>query len=319
MEIYRKRKHDIIFDTFDHRHPWWACRGCKARGPELNKHDCTHPSTDQGMDDDEDKDEKPELNKHGDIYPMNDQEKDEDDDKDEHRNKRRKKSDKHQSVEDEDERKYGTVANKEARYRAKELQEIINQERIKTNIAAHQEDIHFTLPYPQDTLCNTTDEQTNHCFFEGKETRKKAMLKAKNVQMDKFRKKEIIQTKKRQESHNRDIEYKKEQDQAADQGLQDKEIAYRQKQEHLADHEHKDDTMEAINRESISVLNPSQTGIEAENQQKVLTHIKMYQNNIDEKVNNDKRTMENQDSKTKGIHFLFRQKTKDHWESSPGY
>ena len=150
------------------------------------------------MDDDEDKDEKPELNKHGDIYPMNDQEKDEDDDKDEHRNKRRRKSDKHQGVEDEDERKYGTFANKEARYRAKELQGIINQERIKTNIAAHQEDIHFTLPLPQDTLCNSTDEQTNHCFFEGKETRKKAMLKAKNVQMDKFRKKEIIQTKKRQ-------------------------------------------------------------------------------------------------------------------------
>ena len=68
--------------------------------------------------------------------------------------------------------------------------------------------------------------------------------------------------------------------------------------------------MEAINRESISVLNPSQTGIEAENQQKVLTHIKMYQNNIDEKVKNDKRTMENQDSKAKGIQSFFAKKQK---------
>eukprot|EP00972_Heterocapsa_arctica_P057197 8440027-Heterocapsa_arctica.AAC.1 len=30
-----------------------------------------------------------------------------------------------------------------------------------------------------------TDEQTNHCFFQGNETRKKAMLKAKQIQMNK--------------------------------------------------------------------------------------------------------------------------------------
>ena len=36
MDRYRKIKHDIIFDK------WWACRGCKAIGPELNKRDCTN-------------------------------------------------------------------------------------------------------------------------------------------------------------------------------------------------------------------------------------------------------------------------------------
>ena len=76
--------------------------------------------------------------------------------------------------------------------------------------------------------------------------------------------------------------------------------------------------MEAINRESISVLNPSQTGIEAENQQKVLIHIKMYQNNIDEKVNNDKDYGEPGLQDQRDPKF-FRQKAKDHWESSPGY
>eukprot|EP00972_Heterocapsa_arctica_P111464 16409772-Heterocapsa_arctica.AAC.1 len=48
MERYRKRKHDIIVDE------WWTCRGCKARGPESNKRDCTQPTEKQDEDTNED-------------------------------------------------------------------------------------------------------------------------------------------------------------------------------------------------------------------------------------------------------------------------
>eukprot|EP00972_Heterocapsa_arctica_P001280 187420-Heterocapsa_arctica.AAC.1 len=49
MERYKERKHDIIFDK------WWACKGCLAKGPELNKRDCFNPTKgeDQGTDDDD--------------------------------------------------------------------------------------------------------------------------------------------------------------------------------------------------------------------------------------------------------------------------
>eukprot|EP00972_Heterocapsa_arctica_P005581 824486-Heterocapsa_arctica.AAC.1 len=36
MKRYRTRNHDIIFDD------WWACINCKAKGPLLNKINCTH-------------------------------------------------------------------------------------------------------------------------------------------------------------------------------------------------------------------------------------------------------------------------------------
>eukprot|EP00972_Heterocapsa_arctica_P057181 8437569-Heterocapsa_arctica.AAC.1 len=37
IERYRKRKHTIIFEG------WWKCKGCHAKGPELNNRDCFNP------------------------------------------------------------------------------------------------------------------------------------------------------------------------------------------------------------------------------------------------------------------------------------
>eukprot|EP00972_Heterocapsa_arctica_P056061 8269326-Heterocapsa_arctica.AAC.1 len=36
MNRYRKRNHDIIFDG-EAGKDWWMCKGCRAKGPELNK------------------------------------------------------------------------------------------------------------------------------------------------------------------------------------------------------------------------------------------------------------------------------------------
>eukprot|EP00972_Heterocapsa_arctica_P058563 8638072-Heterocapsa_arctica.AAC.1 len=35
MEIFRNINHDIIFEE------WWTCKNCKAKGPLLNKRNCT--------------------------------------------------------------------------------------------------------------------------------------------------------------------------------------------------------------------------------------------------------------------------------------
>ena len=56
---------------------------------------------------------------------------------------------------------------------------------------AHQREIILEIPEVIETTM--TDEQTNHSFFQGKETRNKAMLKAKQVQMHKRNK--AIKTK----------------------------------------------------------------------------------------------------------------------------
>eukprot|EP00972_Heterocapsa_arctica_P112878 16434262-Heterocapsa_arctica.AAC.1 len=55
MERYRRRKHNIMFDG------WWSCKGCKARGPGLNKRDCASTIEHQ---EDETKDE----DEHGHIH-----------------------------------------------------------------------------------------------------------------------------------------------------------------------------------------------------------------------------------------------------------
>eukprot|EP00972_Heterocapsa_arctica_P058829 8670668-Heterocapsa_arctica.AAC.1 len=41
MERYIRRKHNAIFDG------WWSGKGCNARGPGLNKRDCTNPIDNQ--------------------------------------------------------------------------------------------------------------------------------------------------------------------------------------------------------------------------------------------------------------------------------
>eukprot|EP00972_Heterocapsa_arctica_P012629 1856561-Heterocapsa_arctica.AAC.1 len=45
MERYRKINHDIIFED------WWACKNCKAKGPTLNKRNCTQFTENKSNDD----------------------------------------------------------------------------------------------------------------------------------------------------------------------------------------------------------------------------------------------------------------------------
>ncbi len=145
---YKKRRHDICFDT------WWICGNCKAKGPEFNKRDCTNPCTNT------------------------------DENEEDHRHKRRRTQDYGHAEDNEEERKYGTIANRGSRHRAQEAQDLINK-RINDNIHAHQESTIFEIPVITDRTIDISDEQTNHSFFEGKETRKRAMLKAKQIQLGK--------------------------------------------------------------------------------------------------------------------------------------
>eukprot|EP00972_Heterocapsa_arctica_P004932 730764-Heterocapsa_arctica.AAC.1 len=59
------------------------------------------------------------------------------------------------------------MANKQARKRAEEKQGDINENKRRKNIAAHQEQTEFEIPL--------NDEQTNHSFFYGRQTKKNAM------------------------------------------------------------------------------------------------------------------------------------------------
>ncbi len=52
LERYRKIKHGIIFDG------WWSCKGCRARGPELNKRNCIRPIKKQEEDMNDDGEDK---------------------------------------------------------------------------------------------------------------------------------------------------------------------------------------------------------------------------------------------------------------------
>eukprot|EP00972_Heterocapsa_arctica_P030958 4552302-Heterocapsa_arctica.AAC.1 len=91
-----KKKHDIIFELpigATEGSPWWPCRGCKARGPELNKRDCTNP--------------------------IKDQEDNNNQDNDDYKVKRRRITDYSQAIDNEEERMQGYIANKGARHRAK--------------------------------------------------------------------------------------------------------------------------------------------------------------------------------------------------------
>eukprot|EP00972_Heterocapsa_arctica_P061111 9009652-Heterocapsa_arctica.AAC.1 len=63
MKRYRTRNHDIILDD------WWACRNCKAKGPLLNKRNCTH-FNEQKIDEDPDDSER----KHKRRIPYNEEE-----------------------------------------------------------------------------------------------------------------------------------------------------------------------------------------------------------------------------------------------------
>eukprot|EP00972_Heterocapsa_arctica_P079398 11702179-Heterocapsa_arctica.AAC.1 len=53
-------------------------------------------------------------------------------------------------------------------------------------IEGHQKNNEFDIPSTEVNRNNeSTDEQTNHILFNGKKVRKKAMLKAKQIQMHK--------------------------------------------------------------------------------------------------------------------------------------
>eukprot|EP00972_Heterocapsa_arctica_P036587 5384620-Heterocapsa_arctica.AAC.1 len=72
-----------------------------------------------------------------------------------------------------------------AKKRAEEQQEEINNRKRLLNLKAHQDTMEFEIPKTagrnyEDSL---TEEQTSHSFFQGKETRLRAMLKAKHIQM----------------------------------------------------------------------------------------------------------------------------------------
>eukprot|EP00972_Heterocapsa_arctica_P085007 12526800-Heterocapsa_arctica.AAC.1 len=94
MERYRTRNHDIIFED------WWTCKNCKAKGPPLNKRNCTHFVENKPEED-------PDDSGHG----HNKRNKDNDDEKAE------KKYD-----EDNNEPEYGIEINKQARKIAEDRQ-----------------------------------------------------------------------------------------------------------------------------------------------------------------------------------------------------
>eukprot|EP00972_Heterocapsa_arctica_P016693 2461648-Heterocapsa_arctica.AAC.1 len=63
------------------------------------------------------------------------------------------------------------------------MQDEVNKNKRRTNIEAHQNNVKFEIPATEIIRKEEmTDEQTNHSFFNGKETRKKATLKAKQIQ-----------------------------------------------------------------------------------------------------------------------------------------
>eukprot|EP00972_Heterocapsa_arctica_P100107 14761284-Heterocapsa_arctica.AAC.1 len=70
----------------------------------------------------------------------------------------------------------------EARKRAEETQAEINANKRRKHIEAHLKNTEFDLPKVDvSSQSEITDEQTNHSFSNGKEVRKKAMLKAKQI------------------------------------------------------------------------------------------------------------------------------------------
>eukprot|EP00972_Heterocapsa_arctica_P024657 3636920-Heterocapsa_arctica.AAC.1 len=52
LKRYRTRDHDVIFDD------WWVCRNCKAKGPLLNKRNCTHFNVQKADEDPDDSEQK---------------------------------------------------------------------------------------------------------------------------------------------------------------------------------------------------------------------------------------------------------------------
>eukprot|EP00972_Heterocapsa_arctica_P035296 5193630-Heterocapsa_arctica.AAC.2 len=152
-----KRKHDIIFDGC------WACQGCLARGPGLNNRDCINP-TRNNVDDPDDDDRH--IHKIRRIYPVLEGE--------------------FSNLHDDKELRTGVITNKQARKRAEEQQDEVNDNKQINNIEAHQKNNILYIPIAEVIMNNEiTDEQTNNSFFNGKEVRKKAMLKAQRIQMHK--------------------------------------------------------------------------------------------------------------------------------------
>eukprot|EP00972_Heterocapsa_arctica_P076104 11224640-Heterocapsa_arctica.AAC.1 len=73
------------------------------------------------------------------------------------------------------------MVNKQAWNRA-ETQAEVNENKRRKHIEAHQKHSDFDLPRIEAIKhIEITDEQTNRNFFNGKEVRKKAMLKAKQI------------------------------------------------------------------------------------------------------------------------------------------
>eukprot|EP00972_Heterocapsa_arctica_P095342 14061353-Heterocapsa_arctica.AAC.1 len=138
---------------------WWTCQRCLARGPGLNKSNCVNPSKcDEGAGDD-----------------------------DRHRHKRRKTEVELEGVKsdevgdggdqrimaehyDDNDAVNGFLTNKKARKRAEEWQNQVNENTRRKHIEAHVNNNVFEIPRTEDNGNNkSTDEQTNHMFFNGKE------------------------------------------------------------------------------------------------------------------------------------------------------
>ena len=94
LERYTRKNHNIIFDG------WWSCSGSHAKGSGLNKRSCTNP-----------------------IERTSDN--------DEHRDTRRRINADTDNQDDDYERHTGTIANKQARKRAEELQKDENEQKTK--------------------------------------------------------------------------------------------------------------------------------------------------------------------------------------------
>eukprot|EP00972_Heterocapsa_arctica_P068978 10193795-Heterocapsa_arctica.AAC.1 len=187
MQRYRRINHDITFDD------WWACQNCLAKGPALNKRNCINPTHNHvGAEDDDDR------HRHKRRKTEAELERDKIDDRSNGADLgimievQKEKSDDRSNGADT-----GSLVNKQARKRAEEKQAEVNENKRRKHIEAHQKNNEFNLPRNEAIKhIENTEEQTNHSLFNGKEVRKKTMLKAKQIQSHKR-----IKTNKARQKH----------------------------------------------------------------------------------------------------------------------